>query len=474
MKKYLVLLILSINVFACYSQKTDTLKLEHILKFYYLQSNEAQKAGISKEIGKIDWENFNLSKLPVISFNISPISFSKSIVSLQDPISGNYNYTSNYVNNSSTGINIEIPVNYTGGKLNLNSNLNMMREFSLNKNSFRANLLEISYSQFLFGGRKNYEFEKKISELSFKNLDNKTKQKHLEIQRQSVELYLDLLSKDIELKNSQKNKLYSDTVLHLSTIRYTNGEITETELTQVEVQQQQQLLMVEYSTITRSKSLRKLITFLNLEQKEYIVVIPQFQIENNIDFNDALIALNRNNPFFLEKEIRNTEAEQRLYNANTKQIFNLEINMSYGLNQYGEFLYKAYSNPSLQQAFTIGITIPIIDWGKSRNLRRSARLQKMLTKFNIVNEEKQMVESLYAAVEEYNYACSISEISFEKLQLTEKQYQLMIKNYELGQNTFYDLMIANSQLLKSQAEYLKNLSEVWNRYYQIRSIILTE
>lgn len=332
MKKYLVLLILSINVFACYSQKTDTLKLEHILKFYYLQSNEAQKAGISKEIGKIDWENFNLSKLPVISFNISPINFSKSIVSLQDPISGNYNYTSNYVNNSSTGINIEIPVNYTGGKLNLNSNLNMMREFSLNKNSFRANLLEISYSQFLFGGRKNYEFEKKISELSFKNLDNKTKQKHLEIQRQSVELYLDLLSKDIELKNSQKNKLYSDTVLHLSTIRYTNGEITETELTQVEVQQQQQLLMVEYSTITRSKSLRKLITFLNLEQKEYIVVIPQFQIENNIDFNDALIALNRNNPFFLEKEIRNTEAEQRLYNANTKQIFNLEINMSYGLN----------------------------------------------------------------------------------------------------------------------------------------------
>lgn len=154
----ILLLIYSTKI---YSQPNKSINLEGILSQYYLQSDEAIKAGITTKQKEIEWKNFSLSKLPTIAFNINPINFTQSIVPLQDPNTGNYNFIQNYVNNSNIGMNIAIPINFTGGSIYLSSNLNYMREFSLNKNSFNAGIFNIGYSQPLLGGRRNYILEKK-------------------------------------------------------------------------------------------------------------------------------------------------------------------------------------------------------------------------------------------------------------------------------------------------------------------------
>jgi hypothetical protein len=142
---------------------------------YCLQSSEAKQADIQNKLNSIEISNFKLSGLPTIRFSLNPISFSRSIVSLQDFNTGNYNYTNNNVNNSSAGITISQPINLTGGYLDISTGLNMQYQFSSNLYSYSSTPLNISYSQSLIGGRKTYKFSKQIIDLKKQKLGKSIK-----------------------------------------------------------------------------------------------------------------------------------------------------------------------------------------------------------------------------------------------------------------------------------------------------------
>lgn len=465
----ILLLIYSTKI---YSQPNKSINLEGILSQYYLQSDEAIKAGITTKQKEIEWKNFSLSKLPTIAFNINPINFTQSIVPLQDPNTGNYNFIQNYVNNSNIGMNIAIPINFTGGSIYLSSNLNYMREFSLNKNSFNAGIFNIGYSQPLLGGRRNYILEKNINILKKSNIDNENKLKHYQIQKQCVSLYLQLLVSDIKLSNLKQNIKYTDKIFLISKDRFRSGEITELDVIQAEIQFNEQKLLFKDAENNRDQALRALLTFLNIEYNYYEVKIPEFKEERYIDTDIALSKFKSNNPFFYNKKIRLAELEKNLYAVKLKNGFNSSLNMSYGLNQYGTMLYQAYSNPSSNRGISIGVTIPVINWGRSKNNIKISSLQKEAIEIDINNEEIKMIENLRSSIQDYNYSINLLDIAEKQYILSERQCNLMMQNFKLGQNNYFELKTAIDQMQQSQTRYLNKLSEVWNRYYDIRTLTL--
>lgn len=67
-----------------------------------------------------------------------------------------------YSNNSSAGISIRQKVAFTGGEINIGSNINYLNEFTHKRNSFSTTPFSIGYSQQLWGGGKQYRLEKEI------------------------------------------------------------------------------------------------------------------------------------------------------------------------------------------------------------------------------------------------------------------------------------------------------------------------
>lgn len=228
-KRYVTYCLCCIIVFSnnSYAQSINVLHLDDVLEAYCLESTEAKLLKLNHNNATLELENFKLSSLPTMSFNLNPLSFSQSIVSLQDPTSGNFHYTNSFNNNSSAGLVIKQPLNFLGGSLQLSSSLNMLNEFSTNRSTFSSVPLRLSYSQSIIGGAKMYKFDKQINRLKGENLSAATKSKYYSIQKRCVELYMKVLVCDLFLANSKINMGIADTVYYISNTKKSIGEITE-------------------------------------------------------------------------------------------------------------------------------------------------------------------------------------------------------------------------------------------------------
>lgn len=474
-KRYVTYYLCCIIVFSnnSYAQSINVLHLDDVLESYCLESTEAKLLKLNHNNATLELENFKLSSLPTMSFNLNPLSFSQSIVSLQDPTSGNFHYTNSFNNNSSAGLVIKQPLNFLGGSLQLSSSLNMLNEFSTNRSTFSSVPLRLSYSQSIIGGAKMYKFDKQINRLKGENLSAATKSKYYSIQKRCVELYMKVLVCDLFLANSKINMGIADTVYYISNTKKSIGEITEQDYLQSEIQYEQSKVEVINTKIQYDKALRELLIYLNLDGGNYAVVMPRNVFLKNIDVNDALAVAEMHGPQFKEYEIQKAQAERELYGAKLQKGFNAEINLSFGLNQYGEQFYLAYQKPSTQQSFMMGMRIPIVDWGVQKNSYTMAKNRHEISMSNTEMQEKNTEEYLRTIVEQYNYNVQVVDVVKRQSELALKQYRLTVRLLGSGHNTFFELATASKQYIDAERVYLEQLSLMWINYYTIRSLTLT-
>lgn len=401
------ILVLVVSFEYCPAQPNKLLYLEDVLNTHYLTSNDAKLLRLQIIEESLNVENFRLKSLPNISLDINPTSFSQSIISLQDPASGNFNYTNSFVNNSNVGIGFSQPLNLTGGQFQLNSSINMMNEFSLDRNTFSSVPIKLSYRQPFIGGAKIYKLDKEVNRLREKNLSGSSKHGHYSVQQHCVELYMMVLVYDLLLKNSRINLHIADTIHSISQVKQSVGDITEQDFLQSEIQYEQSKTDVVNREIQYDKALRELLTYLNLEYANYAVVMPQYDFSPNIDINRAISDVNVNNPQFRNSQIIKAEAERNLYNVKLQGVFNGDVSISFGLNQYSDQLFMAYKKPSTQQSIMIGFRIPIIDWGVQKNNNAIAKSRYESSLLEADNSEKKIYELLRSTVEDYNYSVRV-------------------------------------------------------------------
>ena len=173
------------------------LTLSDVVSHHSLQSPAAKIEHLNYQNEVLEYANYKKSFLPSVSFTLNPVNFNRSLRLLQSPEDGSYSYVEDYSNSSSAGLSISQKVGFTGGNLNIGTDLSFLNEYSRNYRSFSTSPFYINYSQDLWGGRKRLRMERRITEsrnlISIKQYCVKL----AEIQERSVELYLTTLSEKL-------------------------------------------------------------------------------------------------------------------------------------------------------------------------------------------------------------------------------------------------------------------------------------
>ncbi len=211
------------------------LTMERVVNEYALNSPAAKQQTLQYENRLLAYINYKRSFLPVFSLNLSPLSFNRSIKSLQDATTGKYSYIEDYTNSATGGVGIKQSIGVTGGTLSLGSNINMLSEFKDDITRFSTNILNVSYSQQLFGGYRNYKLQKKITHNEYENAIREYCENIAKIQHNAVLKFLELYLLKVRQDAAQYNISVADTLLKIGRIKYENGALTE--------QQQQMHLM---------------------------------------------------------------------------------------------------------------------------------------------------------------------------------------------------------------------------------------
>jgi len=453
------------------AQEPIVFNMRTVIERYALNSIEAQNAALDYKNQIFDDQNTRKEFLPTLSFSLSPLNFNRSIRSLQSPNDGSYSYVEDYSNSSSTGLSVSQKVPYVNGTFSVSSSLNMLAEFSNDFYSFSSTPYRFSYQQQLFGQYKTYRWEQQVNRLKRIKIVKEYVQALSSIQEKASQLYLNLYVCKRSLEYAEYQCLTSDSLLKISKIRFEQGNMLEKDYLTLELQNTNQHLLMEEESHNYSNAMDEMLALLSIhsEDPSFEVDPPNGEMPLSIQVADVQMKIQIYSPDPENRMISDIEAEQTVYKARMDQWMNANINMNYGTNQYGTSLYNVYHNPLSQQSVTVGLQIPLFNWGIGRNKVIIAKNEYQQTKNNLNKKKEEQERTLKKDVEQYNYLIETMAMAKKSYELSQKNFELTLFELKHQRATVDKLVEIETAMKQSFIQYLRKLSSVWNQYFSIRS-----
>ena len=105
-----------------------------------------------------------------------------------------------------------------------------------------------------------------------------------------------------------------------------------------------------------------------------------------VTFKQVMELANRNNPFRYDVVCRMLQARQQVAQAKAGRGFKADVYASIGFTGSDRTFKETYRNLRNREAVSLGISIPILNWGKGRGQVELARSQAEITRVQLEKE----------------------------------------------------------------------------------------
>ena len=368
----------------------------------------------------------------------------------------------------SLSINQNIPL--TGGTFFIKSAAGYLREMEKKMNMFSTIPVSVGYTQSLFG-YNSLKWERRIEPLRYAEAKKSYAEAVELVSARTCSYFFNLATAESNLRMARSNYANADTLYRMAEGRYRLGTITENEMLQLEIRRLAEETNAMDALIAHEEALQSFRSFLGVGQDACIsLLMPDSVPEFTVPLSEALkkAMLNSPEPVYFER-IRQ-EARSNLAGAKAAAGLKADIYLQFGLSQTGSTLHDAYKRPMTQEYGSLSITLPILDWGRSRGKVRVARSQQQLVDIQAqqgLDDFRQNVQKLVAQFNMQARKVRIARLTDER---SRHRHSVAMRLYIMGQNTLLDLNDAIAEQNSSQRAYLYALSTYWSLYYTLRSI----
>jgi outer membrane protein TolC len=254
--------------------------------------------------------------------------------------------------------------------------------------------------------------------------------------------------------------------------RYSLGRIGENEVLQMELSKLKAEAAVERYQMTVNDAMLSLKSFLRLKEDERIILQqPDPIFYEMVDYEIALKKAISNSNEYLDFERRLLAAQMEVSEAKNYG-FNANLFMVYGLNGRSDIFDEVYADPSNQQVLSLGLNIPILDWGKRKGQMKMAQSNEELVKTSVEQERSDFAQSIRLKVGEFNIQKNQVLIAAKSDTIAQKSYAVTKNRYLIGKIGVTDLNVAQTDTDEAKLSYLNALRDYWRNYYVLRQATL--
>jgi outer membrane protein TolC len=190
-----------------------------------------------------------------------------------------------------------------------------------------------------------------------------------------------------------------------------------------------------------------------------------------INYADALEKALANNKFAQNMVRRQLEADYQVAKAkgNLREI-NLYAQLGYtGTDtQFG----AAYNRLKANEIAQIGISVPLLDWGKRRGQVKVAESNRRVTESTLRREKMDFNQEIFLLVERFTNQQQQLDIAVRSDEIAQKRYATNVETYLIGKISTLDLNDSQVTKDESRREYVNELYKYWTYWYQLRSLTL--
>lgn len=450
------------------AQERLKLTLQEAISMAREQSPEMIAARHSFRASYWNWRSFKADQLPSLTFTSNP-SLNRSIqsVTLSDG-SDSYVHRNQLTSDASLEIRQNVPL--TGGSLYLQSSLQRLDLFSENTYSYKSTPVVIGYEHSLFG--YNYQkWNRRIEPIRYEEA-KKTYIETVElVSSMTVRRFFNLAIAQTSWEIARDNYANADTLYRYAEGRYNIGTITENEMLQLEINKLTEQTNQLNARIEMDDCIQSLRSYLGITDDIELEVIPEENIPKFI-VNEAealMLALN-NNPDILMYERTRLESESAVAQAKAQSGLKADLYMQFGLTQSNHKLNEVYRNPMDQQQVSLGIRIPILDWGVGKGKVKVAQSNRDKVYTELEQSKTDFKLNVAKMVKQFNLQVDKVNIAYKTDQTARKRHNVAQKLFLLGKSTMLDLNAAISEKDNARRAYISSLLNFWSLYYGLRSM----
>lgn len=469
----IVILVTSLCSSSAFSQ-IKLLSLGDVVQLAQENSLEALLAKHRFRSNYWQYRSYKAKYLPSVSMDAQLIDLQRAIVKNSVFESGNWveKYGESRRMNSSLDLSISQNIPITGGKLFIRSNLGRLDLLNDDPASYRTTPISVGLVQPLFSYNE-FKWEKKLEPMRYKQAEKEYLERMESVNMMAVSYFFDLALAEKNLKVFEFNLKNNKELLEISRERFALGTIEKDELMQLEINgfkfensYNKGLLEVE----DKKARLRSMLGYKDNIDFELITSteIPSFKV----DVTRAIALAIENNPGILSMETQLMEAESNLARAKADARFNADLVASYGLTQSSSEFIDSYKNPQAFQQASIGVRVPILDWGMRKGRVKMAESYRDVAQLSVDKQSLDFNHQVYMDVMEFNMQEDQLNLAAKTDSLAQSRFEITQEKYLLGQANLLQLNDAIRAKDDGVIEYLLALRTYWNYYYNIRKTTL--
>jgi len=476
MKKYILPIILLIVTFngsiKAQDKIIEELTFEEVMLLAREQSPDAIMAKHQFRANYWEYRTYKADFLPNVSLGTTFPEFSRAIKKYQNA-DGTYTYVEDNLNSTSANLNLRQNIGLTGGQIFATSGLTRLDVFGDdNSVSYLSTPVSIGYRQpVLF--YNEYKWQKKIEPLKYEEAKKRYVSSLEDVSLKAVRYFFDLALAQQNLQVARINFSNADTLYKIAEGRYNIGTIAENELMQMELSVLNAGSSLNSSLVDLEIRKFQLRSFLGFNEKvDLELIIPKEIPELTVDVEKALEIARENNPDIITFERQLIEAERDVAKAKSEKGLQADLYASIGYTQQSEDLENVYINPQDQQRFTLGLNIPILDWGLGRGRYKMAESSQEVIRTTVDQARTDFVQSVYLNVMQFNLQDDQLLIAAKRDTIAQKRYDMTKQRFLIGKVDVLDLNVALSEKDDAKANYIAALRMYWSNYYTLRKVTL--
>ena len=457
------------------SAQTDTLRLtlDDCITMARRQSIDAAVALGELRSAYWQWRSYRADLLPEVSLQGTAPSWNKRYSSYQQA-DGSLSFVRNDYLGLDGTVNITQKLWPTGGTLSVESSLDYLHQSGSggSQNQFMSLPVAVTLSQPLFSVNHT-KWNRRIEPLRYREAQARFLTETEQVAMQAISLYFSLLLAGEQVNIARQNLQTAEKLYEVAQAKRRMGTISENDVLQLRLD-----VLTARSALTNSESTRQarqfaLRSFLDVEAPIAVEMpdaqpLPSLQGEGcpkggvgsvtstpprtelltppqappsqgrgaathdvhegvmHIEYEDVLAHALENNAFATTMRRRQIEADYSVAAARAnRQSINLYAQVGYTGN--ADKLGNAYRDLLGNDVVRVGISIPLLDWGKRKGQRRMAESNRDIVQGQLRLQAQNFRQDIFILTEQFNNQAEQLRIACEADTIARRRYHTNVE-----------------------------------------------
>lgn len=473
-KKFLMMPLLwwiAFGVFA--NPKNDTLRLTlpQVVEMAKANSIAAKQAITVKETRYWEWRTFKSNYQPQLALSGVLPGYTKTYTQVQQP-NGTILFQPVHYDNSSLTLDFSQSIAATGGTIYGTTQLQRFSDFDRKNVLYNGIPYGLGYTQPLlqFNALK---WDKKIEPLKF----NESKQVFIETQEKIsvtvTEYFFDLLLAQVNLDIADLNYANTQRILTIADTKFELGKISKNEILQLQLE----VLNAQKAVGTAKRDVEiatlNLRSYTGIEGDDRIkldmpTVVTQMSVATEKVLNEAYE--NRSDAIAFVRRL--AEARRDVAKAKGENGLKATLRANLGYSNAATNAFDVYRSPKNQQSVELQLSIPVMDWGRSKSRTKTAQANEQFTIYAVEQDKQTFKQQIVTQVTLFNMMKEQIQLTDKAEKIAAEKYKIASERYVLGNLSITDLSIAFQENDRAKRDYVSSLRDFWAAYYQLRYLSL--